>query len=696
MSAELGTSTDTRSAHGPHDALRLTLGEVEDRRTTGTLLLLTASGSIAALRLQDGRATHAAYQGIRGDAALRRTADDGVVATRTDAGVELALGPAAVLTVAADEIFSVEPSAEIVERWLFGPGSAPAPERTAGDETPAGPAPLAPGSEVGPGLRIEEMLDRGRHGILYAMAVTAHGTRGRYLEWAPPGATRHHERGIEAEDPREREHYRMLQEAWMAGARGRAEVTDRLLGKVWNVGQWGTTTGMTADAHTGRPITRVRARWSAQRLQLLAIRLASSIVRLHLRGLVHGDLRAETVRVESDGTIRIGGTALPSHSMPGAWRRHGRYDGLEGAVLGEVSERGDLFALATLLIEIGTGRQMPSIERILFEPAAERAAQNALERFETIAGGALVELVREGRNPYPQDDDRVMVPLLRSMLEEYETRAQDTGRPARVGPAGPSGVAPAEATHARTEPAPPVTFDTLAAPPGGADTLAGVEAPWDMQSEPPPPEQETTHKPGGPAITRHVRRVAETLLADAIGATTAARMMRTVSEVTSLDTFVETLASQIPGTLRRPAHEARRYFAEEVNKAGWRVNGVNGVAPTAARARTGPAPPAALGRRRGGAGRVERAVATAAETAPEPEPLAITAHVRRAAETLLADALGATTAARMMGQVSEITSLDVFVETLAKQIPGAVRRPAQEAREHFGAQVYEAARHRTP
>ena len=373
----------------------------------------------------------------------------------------------------------------------------------------------------------------------------------------------------------------------------------------------------------------------------------------------------------------------------------GGYDGLESAVLGEVSERGDLFALATLLIEIGTGQQMPSIERILFQPAAERAAQNALERFETIAGKTLVELVREGRNPYPQDDDRFMVPLLRSMLEEYETRqAQDAGRP-RVDRHGPSRAAPAETTHARTESAPPVAFDTLAAPREEAAATAGAEAPWDLPSGPPPPALETEHELQGPAITDHVRRVAETLLTDAIGATIAVPMMRTVSEVTSLDIFVERLASQIPGTVRRPAHEARKYFAEEVYKAGWRAHG---AAPTgAARARTGGSvTPVARGGRRGGAGRAGRTVAAVVETAPESEPLAITAHVRRIAETLLSEALGATTAARLMGTVSEIASLDLFVETLARQVPGAVRRPAQEAREHFATQVYEAARARTP
>ena len=567
--AQRDTSARKRDAHCPHEAIRLTLAEIERTRTTGVLLLRTAPGSIAALRLDEGRATHAVYQGVHGDAALRRAADDGVMATRTDAGVQLAFGSASVLTVTAGEIFSVEPSIETMERWLLGKGWTPAPESTGYDGEPAIPAPLALGSEVGPGLRIEEVLDQGRHGIAYAIALPAHGgARGRFLEWAPPGTTRHPERGVEAEDPREREHYRTLREVWMAGARGRAAMTDRRLGQVWNITQWGMTTGMTADAQIGRPITKVRARWPAQRLRALAIRLTSSIARLHVRGLVHGDLRAETVRIDSDGTIQIGGTALPNHSTPGAWQRPGRYDGLESAVLGEVSESGDLFALATLIIELGTGQQMPSVEQILFEPAADRAVQNALERIDTTAGEALGALVRVGRSPYPPEKTRAIAPLLRSLIAEHETQAQDARRLRAEQDGWTHDVAATRATQARTESVAPEAGDRWAAARGGrAETTAGAKAAPGVRSARSSPAAERTPAPRRSALTPHVREVAETLLADALGATTAARMMSTVRDSTSIDDFVETLAKQIPGAVRRPAHEAREYFAEQVYKA---------------------------------------------------------------------------------------------------------------------------------
>jgi eukaryotic-like serine/threonine-protein kinase len=213
-------------------------------------------------------------------------------------------------------------------------------------------------------------------------------------------------------------------QALLEDARAAATLSHPNIATLWDVGEDEGTFYLAYEFVAGIPLKQeiggrpVHARRAVE----LAVQVADALADAHGRGLIHGDVRPDTIAVTQKGSAKLLDFGMARWTRGGAVRRRAArapealeasalpvvaYLSPEQALGGLVDARTDVFSLGVVLYEMLTGRQ------------AFRAATAADTVLEIIR--AVPEPPSSSNAGVPPDLDAI---VLRAMAKDIEARQQ--------------------------------------------------------------------------------------------------------------------------------------------------------------------------------------------------------------------------------------------------------------------------------
>ena len=568
-------------ASAPHEAVRNHLERKRRQASSVVCVFKSAAHRMGALRIERGEPSHAAYDGTLGGEALERAAHDGIVATCTHAWSEGAVPWIAAMeegTITRADLAALngEPDVEIVERWIVGDERPEAtPIRALGEDEE-----LEPGARTGEGNTVEivRTLGEGRQGRRYEARAGEGGERSTWLE-CTAGAGR--------------------EEAWLRAMRERAGIEDPQLVGLGGCGRWDTRAGALLAEPGGSPLARVASMWSHHEACLTILRAMTTLMRLHVRGLVHGEIDETTLRSRPGAGVEIGGGALPEgwrSTRPGG---HGPGDNLEQCILGRSSAAGDIYALGVTLLGAITGHRAQPLIAEMFDRRRRAQTWEAVRGVEANAGDLAARFMGSALDPYPKEGAQGSAGIVRIMKRqierERERQREIIEQDDWADPLEESGGAGAPAAHDAEQDAEEMQIVEIEDEPIDEETrrviesadldeedeemiraiMAGTED-EDPELDPPalePPGDDPDEEPRAPLLTAAFVEAAERMLAGHIGEEGARKARSKAERATQRKKDSEKLDSFVKEMKRAAASNAQgEEIAEALHKHAVRMS----------------------------------------------------------------------------------------------------------------------------
>ena len=389
-------------ASAPHEAVRQYLKTKRRYASNIVCVFKTAAARMGAMRIEGGEPTHAAYDGGLGGEGLERAAHDGIIATCTHEWNDATLPWITSMDEGRIEpadlaVLDNEPDVEIVERWIVGDErpQAPPPRGLGDDEE------LAPGARTGENGTVEivRMIGEGRQGRRYEARLEQGDARGTWLECTAGAAG---------------------EERWLRAMRERAEIEDPQLIAVSHCGRWEGGVGALLAEPGGGPLNRVASMWSHEEAGVAILHAMTTLMRLHVRGLVHGEIDESTLRSLPEAGVELGGGALPQHWRWASPRQDRPGDNLEHCILGRASAASDIYALGVTLLAAITGHRAQPLIVEMFDRRKRTQTWEAVRSVGADAGELAARFMGTALDPYPKEGGQGSAGIVRIMKGQIE------------------------------------------------------------------------------------------------------------------------------------------------------------------------------------------------------------------------------------------------------------------------------------
>ena len=365
---------------------------------------------MGALRIEQGKPTHAAYDGMLGREGILHAAEDGIVTTCTHAWsngtITWIAGPSEGKITSRDlEPLKNEPSARTIEQWDHDRNTK---DRNTGDSR-NDENQLAAGTCTGKEGTIEiiRSMGKSRQGRLYEARDLANGSKCTWIEHA---------------DASERK------KEWLKSIIKRSEISDAQLLPITQCGEWEGRAGAAIGEPRGASITETGTVWTPESTNRTIMRALSTLVGMHMKDLVHGELNNGSIRTQAESMVEIGGAALPN-----GWRwengeQYGASDNLEQCILGRANPSGDVYGLASTMLHAITGHKVQPLIVEMFDKKQRMKTWNAIRSVSEKRGNLTRMFMGTGLDPYPRGRAQSSAAIMRVMKREIEKEYNEKRR----------------------------------------------------------------------------------------------------------------------------------------------------------------------------------------------------------------------------------------------------------------------------